>query len=94
MSTVVSSIAITNEYTNTDFTRKYTVKDVTDEAVQQAETKIAAVNASLAAGTAGGLSSVMISDDFDETTGTGYLNKIGTLQITTSQVTDIDWTVN
>ena len=61
-------------YTGTDFTRDYTIDGISSAALSQAQAKILAINASLAASTDGGLSDFFLADDFDGTN--GKLNKI------------------
>ena len=75
-------------YTNTDFTRSYRMTGVSAAAAQDANTKITAINTSLAEGTAGSLSSTFIAEDFDTVTSVGYLEKIDRMVVTTT--TEID----
>lgn len=76
-----NSVTIELGYTNTDFKRTMTISEVPDEAFPDIETKINAINASLAAGTDGGLSTFYRSDDFDASQNKGMFNKINKARI-------------
>ena len=76
-------------YTNTDFTRSYRMTGISAAAAQDANTKITAINTSLAGGTAGSLSSTFIAEDFDTVTSVGYLEKIDRMVVTTTTETDL-----
>lgn len=76
MSTITNSLTLTTRYTNTDFRRNYKINGIAPEIMPNVESKVEALNASLAAGTAGALSSVLIADDFNDATSTGYLEHI------------------
>ena len=67
MSEVNNKVKITLGYTNTDFTRNMQFNGVSDSIAAGVKTKCKAVNASLAAGTAGGLSTFFRADDYDAT---------------------------
>ena len=87
---MANSATLTFGYTNTDFTRKYKFEGLTTAQCTTLKTKVRAINASLAGGTAGGLSAFFISDDFDATTGTGYFSSITAAQYEASTLTEID----
>lgn len=76
MSTITNSLTLTTRYSNTDFSRNYKINGIAPEIMPNVESKVEALNASLAAGTAGGLSAVLIADDFNSSTNTGYLEHI------------------
>lgn len=86
---MANSATLTFGYTGTDFTRKYTFDDLTDEACENLKANVLGLNASLEAGTAGGLSAFFISDDFDATEGIGYFNAVTEAQYKSETVTDI-----
>lgn len=90
MSTVTNKVALDCEYTETDFTRRYTMSGVSSSQIANVESAVDAINASLAGGTAGGMSSTFISDDFDATQGIGYLKKISRAVITSTEETVIE----
>lgn len=60
-----TTVTLTFGFDDTDFTRKYKFFDVPNAALSGIADKCKAINASLAAGTAGGLSSFFLSDDGD-----------------------------
>lgn len=70
------SVTIELGYTNTTSTRQMTISDLSDEVLPQIESKIQAINASLAGGTDGGLGAFFRSDDFDASQNKGTFNKI------------------
>lgn len=87
-----NSITVTCAYENTDFTRKYKFNDVTDSNAipNTVRSKIQALNASLAGGTANGLDEFFRSDDYDATNDIGKLQRISAAQIDSQTVTVID----
>lgn len=87
---MANSATLTFGYTNTDFTRKYKFEGLTADQCTALKNNVKAINASLAGGTAGGLSSFFISDDFDANTGTGYFSSITAAQYEASTLTEID----
>lgn len=87
--TITNAVAIDCEYTNTDFVRRYKVSDVAANDLSSVETKINALNTSLAGGTAGGISGILISDDYDPAEGIGYLSRISKAIITSTQEIDV-----
>ena len=91
MSTITNQVSLDIEYTGTDFTRRYSMKGVSAAQLASIESACEAINTSLAAGTAGGMSSVFISDDFDATQGIGYMKRIGKAQITSTEEIPIDF---
>lgn len=89
MSEAKNSATFTFGYTNTDFTRQYKVENLAASALTGIKSGVLALNASLAAGTAGGISSFFIADDFDTVTGTGYFRAIVAAQAKSSEETTI-----
>lgn len=89
MSTTTNSLTLTTTYTGTDFSRNYKINGIADEAFPNIESKIEALNASLAAGTAGALSSIMVADDFDGTI--GFLEHIDKAVIVSQEEIPITW---
>ena len=87
---MANSATLTFGYTNTDFTRRYKFDNITQEQCTNLKSNVKAINASLAGGTAGGLSAFFISDDFDASTGTGYFNSIVGAQYEASTLTEIE----
>lgn len=83
------TLQIDLEYTDTDYSRSYRMSGISQAAINSANDNIEAINSSLEAGTAGSLSSTFISDDFDDSSGTGYLKKINRSVITTTTETDL-----
>lgn len=87
-----NSIKLGLGYTNTDSTRQVTIGDVADSicaAPATVKSKIQAINASLAAGTDGGLSDFFRSDDYDAAESIGSFNQIKSATIVESEVTNI-----
>ena len=78
-----STIRATFAYEGTEFTRKYDL-DIEDEQIANAKAKALAINASLAAGTAGGLSSFFVSDNGEN------MKEISALQLITVTETVLD----
>lgn len=64
-----NSVTMFFGYEGTDFTRKYKFENVSASALLGVKAGIKAVNASLAAGTAGGLSTFFLADDYNGTIG-------------------------
>lgn len=89
--TVDNKVSLDIEYTGTDFTRRYTMSGVSSSQLPSIESACEAINASLLAGTAGGMSSIFISDDFDPSQGIGYMQKIYRAQIVSSEVVPIEF---
>lgn len=93
MADIKNSVKITLGYNGTDFQRNMKFDDVANSALSGVKTKCKAVNASLAAGTAGGLSTFFLADDYDATDPEniiGNFNGIVAAQIDSSEVTYID----
>ena len=65
---MAKTLKMTFGYDDSDFTRNYSF-EIDDSLVSAAKDKIIGINTSLAAGTAGGLSSFFISDDGDNFVG-------------------------
>lgn len=85
MSTIKNTVSFELGYTNTDFTRKYTIDEVPAGALSSVETKILAINESLASGTDGGLGVFFRSNDYDAAQNIGTFNKIKSAQIVSTQ---------
>lgn len=87
-----NSIKLGIGYTNTDSTRQITIGDVADSicaAPATVKSKIQAINASLAAGTDGGLSDFFRADDYDAVQSIGSFNQIKSATIVESEVTNV-----
>lgn len=69
MSTAQKSLTVECTYTGTDFTRTYNFTKLDTATPQSVQSKIIALNASLAGGTDGGLADFFVSDDYDGTNG-------------------------
>lgn len=91
MSTVTTKLSLDCTYTGTDFTRRYTMSGVSAAQLPSIESDVDAINASLAAGTAGGMSTTFISDDFNASQGIGYLAKISKALITSTEETPLEF---
>ena len=67
---MVNSITLTLGFEDTDFTRQIKLDNLADANIvaNDVRTKVKAINASLAGGTAGGLSTFFLSDDGDHFT--------------------------
>lgn len=89
MSDTICAVQIDCSYTNTDYERSYRMNNVNQADLSTVDSKVQAINASLSAGTAGGLSSTFISEDFSEGEGKGYLEKINRAVKTVTIETDI-----
>ena len=83
------TLQLDTAYTNTDFTRSYRMTGISAAAIASADANVSAINSSLAAGTAGALSSTFIADSFDSVTGTGYLEKVDRMVVTSTTETDL-----
>lgn len=90
MSTTTNKVSLDIGYTGTDFSRRYTMSGVSNAQLASVESACNAINASLTAGTAGGLSSTFISDDFNPTSGTGYMKKIEKATIVSTEETTLE----
>lgn len=80
---MANNIKVKLAYKNTDFTRQLTMSDVADSVLSSVENKIESINTSLAGGTAGGLSTFFVSDDFDSENNVGNFVKISEAKIET-----------
>lgn len=65
MSDAINSVTLTFGFSNTESTRTFKIDDISDTDFNNVKSKILAVNASIAAGTDGGLTDFFRSDDFD-----------------------------
>lgn len=83
---MANSITLTLGYEGSDFTRKMKLDNLADENIvaNDVRTKVKAVNASLAGGTAGGLSTFLLGDNGEHFTG------ITAAQIDTTEVQYLD----
>ena len=91
MSTVTNKVSLDIGYTGTEFTRRYTMSGVSNAQLASVESACNAINASLVAGTAGGMSNTFISDDFDAEQGIGYMNKITRAVIVSTEETPLEF---
>lgn len=89
---MANSVTLTFGYKDTDFTRQYKFNNVENAALSSVKANVLAFNASISGGTAGGLSSFFISDDYDATEGIGTFTGITAAQYTAQTVTEIDLT--
>lgn len=87
---IKNSVTLTMSYNGTDTTRKYKINEVPTSAISQIQTKTEAVNASLAGGTDGGLSTTFVTDDYTGSGTNGTLAKVSEVKIVTEEITDID----
>lgn len=93
MADIKNSVKITLGYNGTDFQRNMKFDDVANSALADVKAKVKAVNASLAGGTAGGLSTFFRADDYDATDPEniiGNFSSIVAAQIDSFEVTYID----
>ena len=86
MPTTENTVKMKLSYTNTDFTRQMTISDVADSVLADVDTKIESINSSLEGGTAGGLETFFIADNYDAQQSIGSFKKISEAVI--SQVTE------
>lgn len=91
MITITNKLSLDVSYTGTDFTRRYTMSGLSAGQLPNIENTVDAINTSLSGGTAGGLSSTFISDDFDSTQGIGYMKKIEKAVITSTEEIPIEF---
>lgn len=91
MSTITNQVSLDIGYKGTDFTRRYSLKGVSAAQLPEIEGLVDGINASLASGSAGALSSTFISDDFDAAQGIGYMEKITKAVITSTEETPIEF---
>lgn len=89
MPTTENTVKMKLSYKNTDFTRQMTIGDVADSVLADVDTKIEAINSSLEGGTAGGLETFFIADDYDAQQSIGSFKKISEAVISTVTETDI-----
>lgn len=84
-----NSISVVANYQGSEQTRTYTFSDVPQEVMVPAtiQSKIQAINASLAGGTADSLASFFVADDFDGTN--GKLSKLTNAKLTRVIETEI-----
>ena len=91
MSTINNRVSLDCAYKNTDFTRRYSMNGVSAAQLPLIESAVNAINSSIAAGTAGSLTSVFVSDDFDPSNDIGTLTKIERAVITSTEEIPIAW---
>ena len=89
MSDVAISLQLKCAYKGTEFTRSYKMSGVSASTLNDVESAVEAINTSLAGGTAGGLSTTFISDDYDGSIGT--LEKITEATIVHQTTTAIEF---
>lgn len=80
-----NTLRATFAYENTNETRKYDL-DISEDAIPNVKEKTLAINASLAAGTAGGMSSFFVSDNGN------HMIKISNLELISITETVLDLT--
>lgn len=61
-----NSTTLTLGYSNTEFTRSFKIDGLSAAALPNIKSKVLAINASLAAGTDGGLADFFRADDYDD----------------------------
>lgn len=91
MSTITNKLSLDVSYTGTDFTRRYTMSGLSAGQLPNIEDAVDAINTSLAGGTAGGMSSTFVSDDFDSTQNIGYMKKIEKAVIVSTEETPLEF---
>ena len=85
------SVKMTFGFSNTDFTRSYKFDVVSASAMSAVKNKILGINASLTAGTDGGLSTFFRSDDYDATDPENVVGLFtGIVAAQTDEVTETD----
>ena len=89
MADPVNTVKFKMAYKDTDFTRNMTISEVADSVLSAVEGKIEAINSSLAGGTAGGLETFFISDDYDADASIGSFAKITEARIESVVTTPI-----
>ena len=89
---MANSVTLTFGYKDTDFTRQYKFNNVEHAALSSVKANVLAFNASISGGTAGGLSTFFISNDYDAAEGIGTFTGITAAQYTAQTVTEIDLT--
>ena len=93
MADIKNSVTLTFGYGGTDFTRKYKFDGVSSAVLNDVKTGILAINASLTAGTDGGLKEFFRADDYDDSDPSdiiGEFTGIVAAQIDSTQVTEIN----
>lgn len=85
-----NTVKFTFGYSDTDFKREYKLNVADSVASADIKSAILGLNASLAGGTAGGLSAFFIADDFDATNNIGYFTGITAAQRDSSTEEYID----
>lgn len=78
--TVTNKVTLTLGYTNTDFTRNFIINDAPIAALDDVEDKAIAVNASLKAGTDGGLKEFFRSNDYDDSDQQNIIGQLETIK--------------
>lgn len=86
---IENNVSFTLGYTNTDKTRTYSFNGVSSTALTSVESKIQAINESLAGGTDNGLGVFFRSNDYDASQSKGIFNKIVSARIESVQETYI-----
>ena len=73
------SVELTLGYTNTDFTRPFSIGGVSASALSGIVDNVKAVNASLTAGTDGGLADFFLADDYDASDTDNVIGKLNAI---------------
>lgn len=82
-------------YTGTDFTRTYQFGGVSIGALSSIVANVKSLNASLEAGTSGGLDSFFIADDYDATDSENIIGKFaGIVALQSQKIEDTDIDLN
>ena len=91
MSDIKNTATFTFGYNNTDFTRQFKIDGISAAGMSGIKAGVLALNASMAAGTAGGLSTFFLSDDYDATSNpvVGTFKGIVAAQSTSAEETNI-----
>lgn len=87
---MTNKVSLTLGYVGTDFTRNVNLNDVADADLTSVKTKILALNASLAGGTADGLDTFFLSDDYDSNENIGAFSGITAAKITSTEIENIE----
>lgn len=80
-----NKLRLTFGYEGTSSTRRYTISGIEDSLKSSLKSNIKAVNASLAGGTHGGLSTFFRSDDYDAAEGIGTFKAITAAQLESTE---------
>lgn len=87
---MTNKVVLTLGYEGTSFSRNVNLNDVANADLTNVKMKILAVNASLASGTADGLDTFFLSDDYDLEQEIGTLRKIDAAKIISTEIENIE----